>query len=404
MTVSGLRRRFLALTALQTVPGAVFFPVLVLLVQERGHTLGEIGLLFAVFSAVALALEIPSGSVADVYGRRRILLVSAAVSASACLALALAHDLWPLVAAFVLTAVGRALGSGILDSWYVDSLRELDPEADFEPAVATAQVVQALSLAVGALAGGLVPMVSGHLVMSVWVSLAFALVFTLAAVPLMTTRGGKGTRAPLTSTLSAALKGSLSDATLVRLMILAFGLGWAVTVLEVVWPSHIATLTGDARSTALVYGLVLAVAFTARALGALSAPKGARFQGARGIVLLAAVTASFLAVMGFVVHLAAFAALFLAAQWSTAVIMVLSTLLLHHRATSDQRVTFTSVESFAAQAGGIAGSVLLLAAEPLGHRTIWLVTAAVVLATGAVFVVRKRTGRGQSAVSSALLP
>ncbi|GAB3911167.1 hypothetical protein GCM10027612_88090 [Microbispora bryophytorum subsp. camponoti] len=57
-------------------------------------------------------LELPTGGLADVLGRRPVLAASAAVSVVALVVMALAHSVWPFLVASVLKGVARALSSG----------------------------------------------------------------------------------------------------------------------------------------------------------------------------------------------------------------------------------------------------------------------------------------------------
>jgi len=70
----GARRRFLLLRGLRWLPTGLLIPVLVLLLLERGLTLGQIGLVAAAQGLVVMLLELPTGALADALGRRRVLL------------------------------------------------------------------------------------------------------------------------------------------------------------------------------------------------------------------------------------------------------------------------------------------------------------------------------------------
>src|SRR6185436_19548987 len=140
MTIDGLTRRFGFLRALRWLPLGLVLPFLVITPEARGLSLGAIGAVFAVHSAVNIALEVPSGALADLAGRRRVLVVVAALAASVGL-----------------LATGRALISGSLEAWYVDSLRVLDPAAPLSHGLSRGAAAEGVALAVGSLiAGGLV--------------------------------------------------------------------------------------------------------------------------------------------------------------------------------------------------------------------------------------------------------
>jgi MFS family permease len=71
-TVRSATRRLVGLTALRWLPVGLTTPITVLLAQARGLSLAEIGLLFTVHGIVVIVLELPTGGLADVLGRRPV--------------------------------------------------------------------------------------------------------------------------------------------------------------------------------------------------------------------------------------------------------------------------------------------------------------------------------------------
>ena len=90
-TVSAATRRLVGLTALRWLPVGLTTPVTVLLALSRGLSLREVGLLFTVHGLVVLALELPTGGLADVLGRRPVVVLGAFLLAFAALAGFLLH-------------------------------------------------------------------------------------------------------------------------------------------------------------------------------------------------------------------------------------------------------------------------------------------------------------------------
>ena len=91
------------------------------------------GAVFAVHSAVLIVLEVPSGALADTLGRRRVLLVGAALTAASLGVFAVAQSVPAFMASVAALGTGRALISGALEAWYVDSLRAPDPRRRSPP-------------------------------------------------------------------------------------------------------------------------------------------------------------------------------------------------------------------------------------------------------------------------------
>src|SRR5215212_9524903 len=107
MTTDGLTRRFVVLRALRWLPVGLVLPFLVITPEARGLSLGAIGAVFAVHSAVAIALEVPSGALADMVGRRRTLLAGASITAISLLIFAAAQGVAAFTASAALLAAGR---------------------------------------------------------------------------------------------------------------------------------------------------------------------------------------------------------------------------------------------------------------------------------------------------------
>ncbi len=77
--IRSLTRRFQVLLVLRFVPIGLFVTVFVLLMQDRGLSLGDIGLATAAQGVVMLFLELPSGGLADALGRKPVLLLASVV-------------------------------------------------------------------------------------------------------------------------------------------------------------------------------------------------------------------------------------------------------------------------------------------------------------------------------------
>ena len=101
------------------------------LLEERGLTLGQVLVFEAVFSAVGLATDVPTGMLADRYGRRPSMLVGAAIMSLAMAVFGLASELWILLFSYALWGVADALMSGADEAFLYDSLRGLGRAEQF---------------------------------------------------------------------------------------------------------------------------------------------------------------------------------------------------------------------------------------------------------------------------------
>jgi MFS family permease len=100
-----------------------FEPFLLLVFREKGLSFFVIGLLVAFREACINVMEIPSGAVADLYGRRRSMIFSFTAYVASFAAFALSAHLWVLFAAMFLFAVGEAFRTGTHKAMIFDWLQ-----------------------------------------------------------------------------------------------------------------------------------------------------------------------------------------------------------------------------------------------------------------------------------------
>ena len=397
-TIPSATRRFVALTALRWLPVGLTAPVTVLLAQERGLSLAQVGLLFSLHSLLVIVLELPTGGLADVLGRRAVVVIGAVLHLLSCVVFAVAQDLTTFCVAIVLLAVGRALDSGPLEAWYVDTVHGLDARADVAPGLAKHSAADGGGLAVGAVVGGLLPGLLGDggaaaLALPYLASAALDVVYVAAVLRLMsearpprtgtvTAELATGARA-VPATVAAVVRLSVTDRALRLVLLLTAVGGVALVAFELLGPDRFAELAGGPEEGAAVLGTVLAASFAAAAVGALLAPSLRR--GLRGstraaclllTVLVAAGIGGFAGAQGLVLAAIAFGTYYVAhgATWP------LLSAVLHRRVRAAERATAVSAMSLAMGLGGISGNLLLAPlADAAGRDAADAVVAAVVL-------------------------
>ncbi|MBT8484614.1 MAG: MFS transporter [Phycisphaerae bacterium] len=89
-----------------------FEAYLVLAFLEKGLDFFQIGLLIAVREATVNLLEVPSGALADIWGRRRCLIVAFAAYLVAFLTLGATASIWTLAGGMFLYGIGESFRSG----------------------------------------------------------------------------------------------------------------------------------------------------------------------------------------------------------------------------------------------------------------------------------------------------
>lgn len=263
---SGIRKRYLALQAIRWLPNGLLIPVMMLVLTERGFTLSQLGFIFAAQGFAVFVLELPTGGLADALGRRPVLLAATAVDAAALLLLIVANSFVLLVIFAFMQGIYRALESGPLESWLVDSLHDIDPDADIEATLGGGGVAIGVSIGAGALlSSGLValgPVASvDALVLPLFLAALVRLV-DLGALRLLLTedrrRSGlagvvasvRNVPSVITSTTSV-IRGSRVLAALIAVELFW---GFGMVSFETLVPVRLAEVTSDAERAAALFG------------------------------------------------------------------------------------------------------------------------------------------------------
>lgn len=157
--VRRIRTGYNLITAAQWFGTALPLPLVVLYAQSRGFDLFQVGLYTGLYAITVAAMEIPSGVLADILGRKRVALVAYGLSLVATVTLLFAFSMPVLLVYAVTYGVARALSSGTLEAWFVDALQEADPQVELQPALAVAGSFELGGLAAGTLLGGFLPVI-----------------------------------------------------------------------------------------------------------------------------------------------------------------------------------------------------------------------------------------------------
>ena len=413
-SVRAIRRRYYAITFLVWFATALPLSLSVLLAQARGIGLGEVGLALGVYSLTIVALEVPTGGLADAVGRKRVALLAFALAALYNLAFLLAFSFPTLLLAMVLYGVSRALSSGALDAWFVDALQAADPNVDLQPALAGAETVSLAALGLGTLIGGVLPRlfaglppdgtaVVTPLAVPIIAALAVKLLLVVAVARLIhEPRPVGGASGHDTSWRAGfrAVPGLVHDAAqlsranprLLLLMSASLVAGFAVISLEALWQPHFAALPGvggDGPPTPLL-GVLMAGSFAAGMGGNLLAGRLSRRLGGR-LALVSAVSRLLqggailaLAAAGSLVPAAGF---FWLAYLMGGVGLSPHATLLNAEIPAERRSAMLSVQSLAAYLGSfIGGAGLGYVAEHASIPVAWLIAGALTVVSLAPYL------------------
>ena len=369
LTPGAARRVFYLLMVTRWFPVGLVVGVLILLLTGRGLTIAQAATASAVIGVVCFLLELPTSGFADAFGRRPVYLAAAVVNVVAGLAYALAQSFWAFVVAGALTGVFRALDSGPLEAWLVDTIHESVPGADVDQPLARGGTVLGVAIGLGAVASGAViwwhPVTSalGRPVSAidgaVWIFALLNVVHLGAAWVLMrepSRRVDVSRRAAVTSSARQAPAVIASGLRLLAVSPVLLG----VVLAEVFWsigmvtfeslmPLRLEELLGSSQRAGALIGPAAAAAWGLFAGGAaLSGVASARLGVARAAMLGRGLNATGAVLMGLVAGPLALVVAYLFTYSTHGMNGPPHAALLHRVATSDNRTVVLSMNSMMA--------------------------------------------------------
>ncbi|QKE83895.1 MFS transporter [Arthrobacter sp. NEB 688] len=389
-------RVLLLLTFTRWFPVGLVIGVTTLLALERGMSLAQLGVILSMQGFVVLALELPTGGFADALGRRPLLVASSLVALLSAVVFVTAHTFAAFCVALLLQGVFRALDSGPLESWYVDTAQADDPGVAVERGLARAGTVLGAAIATGAVVSGgviawhpvgtLTALENAYCLSLVFVALNLVATLLLLREP-RTHVDARGVRRALDSAreaprvVAAALR-LLGRNRVLRALVLV-EVFWSVGMIafETFLPVRLSELVGGETEAGALMGPVSAVAWGLFAAGSAAAALVARRVGVTWTAIASRVLqGGFVVVMALMTGPVGLVTAFFVVYTLHGTAGPVHSTLLHRQADAGNRTTVLSINSMV---GGGCYSLGLLVLGPLAEATS---TATGILVAGAFSV------------------
>jgi MFS family permease len=385
-TSKTVRRTYYILSAGNTLAASLIWGINTIFLLDAGLTNFEAFAANACYTAGMVLFEIPTGVVADRWGRRASFLCGTLTLAATT---GLYVLLWQLQAAFAWWAIVSALiglgftfFSGATDAWLVDALAATRFEGQLEGVFARGQVVVGATMLAGSVAGGylaqLINLGAPYVVRAAILGVVFIVALIMMRDLGFTPARGERPITEMKTILNSSIEHGLKVPA-VRAIMLAgmFSGGVGIYIFYALQP-HLLNLWGNQKAYGIA-GLVAALVAAAQIVGGLLTPWIRRTFKRRtsALLILEALGVAMLVLIGLVANF-----------WAVVVLIMLWGLVgyagapirqayLNGMIPSQQRATILSFDSLLNSAGGIVAQPALgKSADLWGYQVSYLLAAA----------------------------
>ncbi|TMV52234.1 MFS transporter [Paenibacillus mesophilus] len=159
--------------------------------EERGMTIQMVVFTEIIYALTIVLLEVPTGIMADKWGRKKMLVFSALLGCSEFAILLYATEFWHFAVVVFLAGISRSAGSGSENALLYDSLVAQGKAASFEKQLGGLNACDFVSAILAALCGSLLAGRFG-LELNYWISLGSALIALIISLLLVESAAAAG--------------------------------------------------------------------------------------------------------------------------------------------------------------------------------------------------------------------
>ncbi|MDR3594936.1 MFS transporter [Clostridium sp.] len=127
----------------------------VLYLSFKGMSLIQIGLVESIYHLAGVLFELPTGVIADLYGKKFSVVLGRLVSIISCVFMITSNSFWGFCLAFALSAAAINLNSGAGEALIYDSLKEVGEEEKYKIIWGNLAFVMSLAQGLAVLFGGI---------------------------------------------------------------------------------------------------------------------------------------------------------------------------------------------------------------------------------------------------------
>ncbi len=151
----------LLMYASSVIGGALFFlPILALYFEDTLFSATNVALIFSIEAFAVVLFEVPTGAIADLFGRKMTIVLDHVITLCAIGLLFIGGSLWIFIIYAIIHAFAMSLASGSEDALIYDTLQEHGKEQYYKRAIGIYYALWPLGASVGAIIGGYLATIS----------------------------------------------------------------------------------------------------------------------------------------------------------------------------------------------------------------------------------------------------
>jgi MFS family permease len=403
-----VQRVYFSLTLLATASASLIWGINTLFLLDAGLNNAEAFGANACFTAGQVLFEVPTGVVADTWGRRTSYLMGAGTLLLSTLLYLIMWKLrapfWAWALASALLGLGFTFFSGATEAWLADALAATGAQDHLDAVLARGQIATGAAMLVGSVSGGLVAQATNLGVPYLLRAALLGLTLVVAAVWMrdlgFVPDRSKGAVREVRRVLRASLDAGWRNPPVRWLMVSGvFGGGVGIYAFYALQP-YLLDLYGDPRAF-WIAGLAAAIVAGTQMLAGVGGPVVRRLFRRRTHVLLLATVLSggALLILGVTSRFALAIGVLVVWGLAFSVTMPMRQAYLNGLVPSRQRATVLSFDNLMASAGGVvAQPVLGRAADVFGYAIAYLACAAIQLLAIPFLVLARRQNASSDSI------
>lgn len=384
----------------------IIIPVTTLFLIEKGFTLMQVGLAFAVYSGTVVILELPTGGLSDTIGRKKVYQISLILQLIGGIALLLVNGFYGTIVCFVFQGASRSLSSGTMDAYFIDEFYKIDPDINLQKQMSKIGAFISISLGIGSLLGGYIPMSLGlltknsffnntyssnYIVVSIAIIIQFILTSKLINEKIDTSRDNTiiGGFKKIPEVIGISTKYGLKHPIILLLLITGFTWGFSISGLEQLWQPQVKDIL-DSSSQTWIFGALTCGYFISDGLGnILVRPICRLFKDNYILVLFLSrlIMGVLYLILAFQNRIVLFSFFYISLFMFNGVQSSPESALFNKEIPSDKRSTMLSFSSLFMQSGGILGSIIMgFLAHTFNIKTAWITASFILLLSAILYL------------------